>query len=283
VILESGRIRRYKIVVEPELRLDLPVFCGSMIRGAIGHALLHCYCRCGNGNGNGALLHQDDCLYASLFETGAGNAFVISPPAEGVIQPGESFSFHVTLLRDDPEHVGAFFNSLATGLKHGLGVNKIPCRLYETIPVFSDILSLEQSAYITLSTPWFIKYGGRPVRASELTVHSFLIAVAQRQRTLLREKLIEIHVPENPELLALADTLDSRFQVRDVSGVRRSNRQGKVHPLSGIIGTLELHSLQEKGLESLSSLLNRSQWLHGGGKVSFGLGGLVVQAHAGLH
>jgi len=279
VILESGRIRRYKIVVEPELRLDLPVFCGSMIRGAIGHALLHRYCRCGNG----ALLHQDDCLYASLFETGAGNAFVISPPAEGVIQPGESFAFHVTLLRDDPEHVDAFFNSLATGLKHGLGVNKIPCRLYKTIPVFSDILSLEKSAYLTLSTPWFIKYGGRPVRASELTVHSFLIALAQRQRTLVREKLIEMHVPENPELLALADTLDGRFQVRDVSGVRRSNRQGKVHPLSGIIGTLEIHSFQEKGLESLSSLLNRSQWLHGGGKVSFGLGGLVVQAYAGLH
>jgi len=279
VILKSGRIRRYRIAVVPELRLDLPVFCGSMIRGAIGHALLHRYCRCGNG----ALLHQDDCLYASLFETGAGNTFVITPPTEGTIQPGEPFEFHVTLLRDDPEHVEAFFNCLAIGLKNGLGVNKTPCQLYETIPVLSEILSLEQSAFLTLSTPWFIKYGGRPVRASELTVHSFLIAVAQRQRTLVREKLIEMHVPENPELLALADTLDGRFQVHDVSGVRRSNRQGKVHPLSGIVGTLELHSRQEKGLESLSALLNRSQWLHGGGKVSFGLGGLVVQAHARLH
>jgi len=173
VIPESGRIRRYKIVVESELILDLPVFCESMIRGAIGHARLHRYCRCGNG----ALLHQDDCLYASLFETGAGNAFVISPPAEGVIQPGESFAFHVTLLRDDPEHVDAFFNSLATGLKHGLGVNKIPCRLYGTIPIFSDMLSLEKSAYLMLSTLWFIKCGGRPIRANELTVHSFLIAL----------------------------------------------------------------------------------------------------------
>ena len=100
MILESGRIRRYKIVVEPELRLDLSVFCGSMIRGAIGHTLLHRYCRCGNG----VLLHQDDCLYASyasLFETDGGNAFVISTPAEGITQPGESFAFHVTLLEDD--------------------------------------------------------------------------------------------------------------------------------------------------------------------------------------
>ena len=97
MILESGRIRRYRIAVVPESRLELPVFCGSMIRGAIGHALLNRYCRCGNG----ALLHQDDCLYASLFETDAGNAFVISSPAEGITQPGESFAFHVTLLGDD--------------------------------------------------------------------------------------------------------------------------------------------------------------------------------------
>jgi hypothetical protein len=274
-MVQLGNIRRFRITARPVARFHIPAFGGSMIRGALGHALRHSYCRCEESES--AVLHRADCLYASLFEAGAGHAFVITPPLESIVAVGQSFECFVTLLKNDSKHTEAFLDSLDLAFRRGLGPEMIPCHVNEIQSVVPEIMPLERSVRLELLTPWFIKYRGKALRANELTVHSFLIAVAQRQRLLIKEGLLDATIPENQQLLALADTLLSKIQVRDVQGARRSNRQNNKHPLNGIIGSMELHSDKPQGLRNLTAMLYRSQWLHGGGKVSFGLGALDVR------
>ena len=271
-MIESRPVGRYRVSAKPLSQLSIPVFGGSMIRGVIGHALRRRYCRCGEEPSQ----HQVDCLYKSLFEAETGQAFVITPPPEGELLADRPFEFFVTLLKDDVPRREALLHSLILGFRRGFGPKNVPCEVITIEPVVPEISPLEQRVRLELLTPWFIKYRGKALHAHELTTHSFLIAVAQRQRMLVKSGLLDAAIPDNRALLALADTLEGQFQVYDVRGARRSNRQNSKHPLNGIAGSVELQSSRVAGLRGLTSMLYRGQWLHGGGKASFGLGALRV-------
>lgn len=268
-----GDMRRFKITADSTSKLRIPAFGGSMIRGALGHALRHAECRCKDSTSS----HHPTCLYASLFESGAGHAFVITPPPKGLVVDGEPFTCLVTLLKNDQTHAQALINALELGFRRGLGPRMVPCHISEIQELSPEVVPLDQTARLELLTPWSIKYRGKSLYASELTIHSFLIAIAQRQRILVREGLLDAEIPNNNNLLAQADTLQATLQVRDVSGERRSNRQHSKHSLHGIKGSIEISSDEPQGLRRLTGMLYRSEWLHGGGKVSFGLGALNVR------
>lgn len=272
----SSAIGRYRIRAEPQSDLHIPPFAGSMFRGAIGHALRHLYCQCQTPSSG----HEADCVYASLFETAAGNAFVITPPPEKHCRPGQTFDLHITLLKNNEGDRDAFFEAVLLGFRRGLGPGMVPCEVTGIEQLTPEIVPLSQRVRLELATPWFIKFRGKPITARELTVHSFLIALAQRQRSLVREGLLDVTVPANDPLLALADTLTGTLEVHDVSGMRRSRRQQTKHPLRGISGSVELEAPQPDGLRELTGMICRAQWLHGGGKVSFGLGALTIKPGA---
>jgi len=272
-LIQFEHMCRFKVIAKPLAQFQIPAFGGSMIRGALGHALRHCQCRCYSDSP----VHGSDCLYASLFEPGAGHAFVLTPPPEGLVAAGQAFEFAVTLLKNDAKHVEALLSALKLALRRGLGPNMVPCSIVAVQNVTPEITPLGQRVQLQLTSPWFIKYRGKALLAHQLTLHSFLIAVAQRQRMLIKEGFLQATIPGNQPLLALADTLESRLQLSDVRGERRSNRQHSKHPLNGISGTIEITSAQPEGLQKLAAMLYRAQWLHGGGKTSFGLGGLKIQ------
>lgn len=200
-------------------QLVIPVFSGSMIRGAIGHALLDRCCTCGTEH------HRSGCLYQELFETPAGNAFVISPPKQAVVAPGQTFSFRLTLLGPTPEREQAMLAAVERALDRGLTPQRIPCRLTSTVSQQPSPHKLGKMAFLHLNSPWFIKRSGERVGAQQCSVHTLLIGIAQRQRALREQGLLDVTVPTNSELLPFADELTGQLRLQDYRGERHSNRQ----------------------------------------------------------
>lgn len=267
--------QRYRFISCPQKGLNIPIFGGSMIRGAIGHALLD-QCRCGLGN------HRSDCLYKGLFETAAGNSFVVTPPRPQELINEEPFTFQLTLLKPTIERKRALFDAIERALNMGLTSERIRCRL---LSIESDEPSRERLgkvAFMHLLSPWFIKRGGKAVSSAQCTAHTLLIGMAQRQRMLCEQGLLDIEVPSNIELLRIADELTCRLQLHDCRGERRSSRQKSKHPLSGFMGTATLIAPRGGSLAALEPLLRMAERVHGGGKVSFGLGALAVQGQTEL-
>lgn len=272
-MLELNGISRFEVIAMALAPLSIPDFGGSMLRGALGHALRHSYCSCGEASNE----HVQGCIYAKLFETGVGHAFVITPPLKQKVPETGCFSFCITLLDVGTVAQDAFFHSLELALLHGLGTDKIACQVLSVIPVLAEFVPLQQEVSITLTSPWFIKYQGQRVPARQLTLANFLIAVAQRQRELVKRELLTAELPSNQQILGWVEQLDSQLHLSDIEGERWSNRQHAKHQLSGCIGNIKITAHLQDGLKPLTALLYRAQWLHGGAKVSFGLGALALQ------
>jgi hypothetical protein len=135
---------------------------------------------------------------------------------------------------------------------------------------------LDRRVVLELTTPWYTKYGNKPLTARSFNIHGLLIGAAERQRRLARAGWLKAFIPDNRTLRQFADTLVTDAQVYDVSGERWSNRQQIKHPLKGVLGTVTVAHEQPGGLAPVADLLWRTEWLHGGGKASFGLGGLKI-------
>ena len=267
---------RYIFKAFPLKELTIPVFSGSMIRGAIGHALLEHCCHCGTNH------HKAGCLYAELFETPAGNTFVITPPKPEVIAPGTPFTFRLTLLRPTPEREQVILDAVERALAQGLTQLRTPCQLMSVVSQEPSQQKLGKIALLHLLSPWFIKRNGQRVAAEQCTVHTLLIAMAQRQRALSEQGLLDTKLPTNGELLRFADGLNGQLRLQDLRGERHSNRQRARHPLFGFMGTVTFVAPKGQTLAPVESMLRTAEWVHGGGKVSFGLGGLAVQGQTEL-
>lgn len=272
-MLQLNGVSRFEVIAVALAPLSIPDFGGSMLRGALGHALRHGYCSCGETIKE----HAEGCIYAALFDTGAGHAFVITPPAKQDIPESGCFSFYITLFEAAPAVHDAFFHSLELALLRGLGTAKTACQIVAVAPVPSECIPLQQQVTLTLTSPWFIKYQSYRVPAHQLTLANFLIALTRRQRELVKRGLLNVELPSNEQILNWAEQLDSQLDLHDIDGERWSNRQHIKHQLSGCIGSIQITSQHKDGLKPLTALLYRAQWLHGGAKVSFGLGALALQ------
>lgn len=261
-MLHLQNFMRYEITARSLGPLLIPSFASSMIRGALGHALAFI----------------DERIYRELFETGDGHAFVITPPKPVHLRQGGIFHFSITLFRTESEQQNAFFRALELAFKKGLSQAKTPCEILTITPLEALYTPLEQHVQLNLTSPWHIKYKGRRVKAPEITLVQFLIALTQRQRELVKRGYFQAQLPDNAELLSLAPKLQSKMQLQEVISERLSNRQNVKHPLEGVIGQIEIFSPEKNLLTQLSPLLHRAQWLHGGSKTSFGQGALEIQS-----
>lgn len=252
---------RYEITARALAPLHIPPFGGSMIRGALGHALLF----------------TNEAAYTHLFETGNGHAFVITPPQPAHLKAGEMFRFFITLFRTDTELQNTFFHALGLALNKGLGNWQTPCELVALTPLNAHFMPLQQHIHLKLTSPWYIKYKGQPVKAENLNLANFLIALTQRQRELVKRGYFQVNLPSNMQLLALSDVLQSKMVLQDIMGERLSNRQHAKHPLQGVMGQIEIYAPEKNLLTPLGPLLHRAQWLHGGSKTGFGLGAMEIQ------
>lgn len=278
--LSHSAITRYHITAAPVADFLLPPHPGSMLRGALGHALRFKFCQCEHTDA-----HQPDCLYQLIFEglrkqqQDGIPAFVMTPlDAQKKLKAHQPFQFDLTLLGLPLSMHEAFLDALQMGLYRGLGRDNTPCELVEYQQVPLCFTPLQQAATLHLTTPWMIKRKGKIMTAETTSLHDVLIALAQRQRRINQALGLNLAVPDNTQLLQLADKVTVQTSLENVSWQRHSQRQSVKHPLRGIKGVLNIHHPDPTGLAPLSALLSLGCILHGGGKTAFGLGGLALGA-----
>lgn len=260
-MLQQQGFLRFRVDACPQQPLLIPDFGGSMLRGALGHALAY----------------LDEVAYAKIFDTGLGHAFLITPPEPQKLSIGTPFTFYITLFPQISGLQKIFFRGLDLALRKGLSAAQVPCELLSLRTEPAEFSPLPSQFKVSLLSPWFVKYRGEPVAAESFSFNTFIIAVVRRQRELVRRGHLRAQLPSNQTLLELAQDVHCSTHVHDVFGQRRSNRQQAKHRLQGVSGYLKLEIASLENLQLLNPLLHRAEWLHGGSKVSFGQGALQVQ------
>lgn len=292
VELAAFQLAKYRFTLRAETHIALPAYKGSAVHGGFGHALKH--------------------VSPSFFEyfynpPGRGappKPFVITPPLDGQTQyqPGELFYTELVLVGTATQHLPICFAALdALGQKLGLGSNKGRFKIIqvdylnsdETFqPLYKDeqwqfasnIINGEQASSqiskgpaqinIQLLTRLRLKDKGRllkqPPTFTQLLdrILGRLCSLANfyQQHPLLnreaRNKLLE--ASQGIQLKHHTTQWDewSRF----------SGRQKEWMTFGGLLGEL----VYEGELGPFMPYLKMGEWVHVGGKTSFGLGKFCV-------
>ncbi|WP_420177189.1 CRISPR system precrRNA processing endoribonuclease RAMP protein Cas6 [Kerstersia gyiorum] len=301
-------IARVRLTARAEAPLQLPVYTGSMLRGAFGHALLAL----------SSLPHMQDqpcalqavCPYCQIFATPPlpahslqkfsqmPHAYVIEPPFEGArsLQAGDTFRFSLVLIGKALGFLPTIVVAWERALRTGLNKQRVPCQLLTVTHENGNVLwtmqdrrimpianttplppaqTLKQQATLHLASPLRLQKNGKPARSHTLDARTLLITLARRWQLLL-----DIHLGSSaPQqdfstLAALATTIQLEAEnLRWFDWGRFSQRQQKEMKFGGLMGTLSLHG----NLQPFSELLHIGQWLHVGKNTSFGLGGYRIE------
>jgi hypothetical protein len=133
---------QFSVGLAPRAPLSLPVYTGSMIRGAFGASLKHAVCVTRTYDCPPCLL-KDRCLYPYVFETppppnaqhmrkytAAPHPFVFEPPAGGAVAPaGQPLVLGLTLFGRALGYLSHFIFALEQLGQRGLGGRRVPCAL----------------------------------------------------------------------------------------------------------------------------------------------------------
>ena len=151
---------RLRVVLRACTEVTLPPYKGSMLRGALGHALRRAVCSMGRGSVCQSCPLGLACVYTSLFETfidGGPQAFVAGLPASPhpyVIEPGDStreygagdpLQFDLLLFGQAASLQPFVIMALDRMAKNGLGSRRDPFRLEEVR--FQDQHGIFQPGY----------------------------------------------------------------------------------------------------------------------------------------
>ncbi len=133
---------QFSVVLMPEAPLPLPVYTGSMFRGAFGSALKQVVCVTRTYDCPPCLL-KNRCLYPYVFETPppadarvmrkyttAPHPFVFEPPVGGGIAPAaEPLALGITVFGKAIGHLSHFIFALEKLGQRGLGGRQVRCSL----------------------------------------------------------------------------------------------------------------------------------------------------------
>lgn len=295
-------LARYRLECVIERRVDLPEYAGSMLRGAFGHALKHVVCVTGAPRCEPCPLFRT-CQYPGWFETppppsarrvysSIPHPFVIEPPALGArtCTVGERLEFGMVAVGPALAQVRPALLAWRRALESGLGAAQGRARLErvwlegDTEPVFEAVggrwrehgagLALPASqaapasAAIKFDTPVRVKRGGRILGADELVAADVLFALLRRAADVADMLLGQAPAWDFAALKRASSQIGGASALRWMALTRYSSRQGRDVPLDGVIGKMVL----EGDLRPFWPLLYLGQWLHLGGKATFGLG-----------
>lgn len=282
--------------------IKLPEFDGSFLRGAFGHALRETACvnpelpcmKC---------IHTSRCLYFQIFETTdpsqKNNGFVNKPhPYILKLDKANPFSsskeihFSMILLGDWSLYLPYLVYSFKKMGELGLGKNRIPFQLkevrdaihqeilYQNGKLISNHLSLSSLRdyvekeldkgnynYVLLNFLTPVKFVRKGIEENRLTEESLIFFVKHRYETIHR--FYGKFYPYDLENFHLS------FRVVEedhLSWSRYSNRQGKKHPMSGILGSYVIYVKNARFAEILKTF----EILHLGKNTTFGLGEVRV-------
>lgn len=282
VTCHSPQLERWSLSLHLTRPLEQVPHVGSMLRGAFGHALRSLACRCNRER------HAPDCAYHQVFEPAAPanwpSRYQQCPPAYVLTPPGECLArrnqldFSLTLLGPAVTHRALVWQAWQQAALQGLGERRVPARLRAgPAPTLRSPCTGARQVRLQLLSPLLLKrklHGqteSQPLRPDEIGITDLLIALHRRLD--LTHRLYGVPALPLPALddwLAQSGTLELRTELSEIHFARRSNRQQKRMPLYGVTGHLDLRGPLAPDLLHALSL---GQWLHIGGKVSFGMGG----------
>lgn len=297
-----------KFTLEAVQTARLPAFKGSMLRGALGHALKRTVCVMKHSDECQNCLLRQQCGYTRLFETfieqepppflkgiqTAPRPFIIHTwQTKAQYQKGECFEFEMTLIGkacDNYPYVIFAFDQAAragfTGNNHPFRLKQVSWfdgewkLLYNGSQLVDRIVyqypdsdvAFESSQTLQFTTPTRFMINGKLTADFDFRTLVFKML----RRTL---EMVHFHVDNADVNWEFKDYLDfanqveineKQFQWEDWK--RYSSRQKSVLELGGFIGSMQL-----KGdLAPFGPLLKTSEVLHVGKGTVFGLGKVRV-------
>lgn len=289
----------------------LPLYKGSLLRGAFGHALRHTVCAMTPKQPCASCPVRQDCIHARIFE--APNEREMAPffgglpsaPRPFVFEPrctvsdfrrGDDLELDLMLFGQVIELQTFAVKALQRMGRDGLGVQRMPfvldrvvypdrdgawyvgyqrgVRAWTPAPALypsREPLDVERLS-LRFTTPTRVKVKGRLV--DSLTFRTLACRLLRRV-----EALAHFYVPSlapdagHEPLLARAD--DVRIVARDLrwrEWQRFSNRQRTKMAMGGFVGEMTL----EGDLRPFSELLQAAQVVHVGKGATFGLGKIEI-------
>lgn len=279
-------VAKYLFRLKAKTRIDLPPYKGSALHGGFGHALKKIA----------------PFYYQSIFEPGKDSAypkpFVLLPPLDQdeTYQPDREFTCELTLFGSAIQHFSICHAALEyLGREMGFGNNRgkftiesietaLPANLAQHTPPDQAISGLDIAASRTgisgnritlhLPTRLRLKADGRLIRQAP-PFHLFFARLLGRLNTLSTfygdGKIAEADL--RGELLNQAKNInlvqdDARW--KDLP--RFSGKQKQWMKFGGLLGTINY----EGDLQPFLTYLAVGEWMHVGGKTSFGLGKYVM-------
>ncbi|MCL4745051.1 MAG: CRISPR system precrRNA processing endoribonuclease RAMP protein Cas6 [Burkholderiaceae bacterium] len=293
---------RYLMEFEVVSPFRLPEYAGSTLRGVFGHSLRNIGCATRMVTCAGCPLAAD-CAYNQLFEAEgtAGlrrkysrlpNPFVIEPPGWGArrYEAGEKLRFGFVLLGDALRHLQLVVSGWRHAMLGSIGPDRGRARLarirHEQDPEWRSPDEFDRwrqprgairldnaggapdTATIAFDTPLRIKREGAVLGPEEITPRDLVAALVRRTADVL-----EFNAGIKPMLNrnGSGDCTGGIEMIADLRWQdwhRYSNRQCREMPLGGVVGQARLGGR----LQPIWPLLYLGQWLHLGGKTTFGLG-----------
>lgn len=300
-------VARYLLECEVIRPLALPEYAGSALRGVFGHALRELACVTLSPDCRGCRLLRT-CPYPTVFETPAPqdarriysdipHPFVVEPPPWGTVDVPAGAAFDVGLVLIGPalSKLPLLLLAWERALHRGLGIAGGTARLLRVRaadnpdPDAAPVLesgpdarlrkhptslplpvpgSAPKSVRVDLITPLRLKRDGRPLRAGQLEPRDLLMALVRRTADLCELQLGRHTGWDFAALSQQACAVGGSVRLEWRDATRWSNRQQRHTPLGGLLGTIDL----EGDLAPFWQLLHLGQWLHVGGKATFGLG-----------
>lgn len=300
-------LARYRLCFQSREPLVLPLFSGSMLRGAFGHALRRICCISRQKQCDGCPLLAG-CQYPLLFEPRLlqhtsgqpqpAPPYVLEPPAvQGELAAGEIWPVDVVLHGPALPHLSLIILAWMQAAVQGFGSQRVPAQLCQvqveqpdteahwlTIWRHDQPFILPHATTQTpppppppaadvlrlhFTTPTRLLRQGQLVRVRELQAHDLLAALERRLHTLAPSLGISPPPPLTTQLVTLQPG-----QLRWMNWQRYSSRQQQEMNLGGFIGDVTLHG----ELTPLWPWLWLGQWLHVGKNSSFGLGRYQLEA-----
>ena len=290
-----------------EEETKLPAFKGSMLRGALGHALKSVVCAMREKNCDRCLV-RNNCLYAKIFEykpnrveqdqtfAAFPHPYVLEYPTETevIYRPNKPFRFRTILIGPAVESFPYWIYSIQKMGQSGLGPRQASGRrsqfqltqvsmgdqvLYKdgqqgvVLPEKPPELSWEERhselgrLTVRLETPLRFKSQNRLATDTNFTE---LVRLSLRRIKALQEGFQVKLEPDNVrELLPKSGAVKTvRKELRWQEQTRFSTRQGGHQQMGGLVGELDV----EGDLKPFWPLLQMAGIAHLGKETSFGLG-----------
>jgi hypothetical protein len=299
-------IARYRFECVQEQTLRLPLYSGSMLRGAFGSALRKIVCVTGRKLCEGCPINST-CSYTTIFEpgeSGAGDrrkgppAYVVEPPPMGVkaLSPGDRLEFNMVVFGKALAQMPLIILAWQRALAQGLGKRRTPSRLARVIRCGvkeqEEIWSEEQPQVcphgqavelmppvdarrisLRVETPLRLLRQGKVLGAAEVTPADLVAGCLRRSRLFLKATGPEDNCGDIRELIERAKTLSSEHNLKHASWSRYSSRQRQKMDLPGLVGDWHITGELRPFLPSLYLC----ELLHVGKNASFGLGKYTIE------